>query len=54
MDKQEILARVDHPELNPSATWEDIRTLCDDAVTYGTKGQNIILHKRNSLKHDCI
>lgn len=36
MDKQEILARVDHTELNPSATWEDIRTLCDDAVTYGT------------------
>ncbi len=36
MDKREILARVDHTELNPAATWEDIRTLCDDAVTYGT------------------
>lgn len=36
MDKQAILSRVDHTELNPAATWEDIRTLIDDAVTYGT------------------
>ena len=36
MDKQAILSRVDHTELNPAATWEEIRTLCDDAITYGT------------------
>ena len=36
MDKQAILSRVDHTELNPAATWEDIRTLCDDAITFGT------------------
>lgn len=36
MDKKAILSRVDHTELNPAATWEDIRTLCDDAITYGT------------------
>ena len=36
MDKKAILSRVDHTELNPAATWEDIRTLCDDALTYGT------------------
>ena len=36
MERREILARVDHTELNPAATWEDIRTLCDDAITYGT------------------
>lgn len=36
MDKQAILSRVDNTELNPAATWEDIRTLCDDAITYGT------------------
>jgi len=36
MDKKAILARVDHTELNPAATWEDIRALCDDALTYGT------------------
>ena len=36
MECREILALVDHTELNPAATWEDIRTLCDDALTYGT------------------
>ena len=36
MDRKEILSRVDHTELNPAATWEDVRTLCDDALTYGT------------------
>ncbi len=36
MTKQEILSKVDHTELNPAATWEAIRTLCDDALTYGT------------------
>ena len=36
MDKKAILARVDHTELNPAAKWEDIQTLIDDAITYGT------------------
>ena len=36
MNKKEILARVDHTELNPAAKWADIQTLIDDAVTYGT------------------
>lgn len=27
---------MDHTELRPTAVWEDIRRLCDDAVTYGT------------------
>ena len=36
MNKQEILALVDHTELNPAAKWEDIATLIDDAITYGT------------------
>ena len=36
MNKQEILARVDHTELNPAAKWADIQTLIDDAITYGT------------------
>ena len=36
MDCKEILSRVDHTELSPAATWKDIRTLCDDAITYGT------------------
>ena len=36
MTNEEILARVDHTLLKPDATWEDIRTLCDDAVYYKT------------------
>lgn len=35
MDRQEILRRVDHTELNPAATWDEIRTLCDEGVQYG-------------------
>ena len=35
MDKQAILSRVDHTELNPAATWEDIRRLCDEGVRFG-------------------
>ncbi len=36
MDKKEILKRVDHTQLKAFATWEDIVTLCDEAVEYGT------------------
>ncbi|MHC1786890.1 MAG: deoxyribose-phosphate aldolase [Christensenellales bacterium] len=35
MDKQEVFARVDHTQLRATATWEDIRALCEEAVTYG-------------------
>ena len=35
MTRQEILARVDHTELNPAATWEAIRRLCDEGMQYG-------------------
>ena len=34
MDINEILAIVDHTELKQIAKWEDIVTLCDDAVKY--------------------
>ena len=36
MDIREILSKVDHTLLAPSATWEQIRTLCDDGMRYGT------------------
>ncbi len=36
MDIQFILSAVDHTLLSPTATWEDIRALCDDAMHYGT------------------
>lgn len=35
MDKKAILSLVDHTELNPAATWEDIRRLCDEGVRFG-------------------
>ncbi len=36
MTYQEILARVDHTLLVQTATWEEIRRLCEDAVFYHT------------------
>ena len=32
---QDLLNRADHTLLGQTATWEDIRQLCDDGVTYG-------------------
>ena len=31
-----ILSKVDHTLLAQCAVWEEIKTLCDDAVKYGT------------------
>lgn len=31
-----ILSKVDHTLLSPSATWEEIKQLCDDALKYHT------------------
>jgi len=36
MDINEILSRVDHTLLATTATWEQIKVICDDAVTYHT------------------
>lgn len=36
MDIQEILQKVDHTVLSVSATWDDIRALCDDGMRYNT------------------
>ena len=36
MDKREILKHVDHTLLAQTAVWEEIKTICDDAVLYGT------------------
>ena len=35
MSNQEILRRVDHTLLATTATWEEIRQICDDGVAYG-------------------
>lgn len=34
MKKEEILARVDHTLLKQESVWEQIREICDDALTY--------------------
>ena len=36
MDTKKILSKVDHTLLSQSATWEEIKVICDDAVKYGT------------------
>ena len=36
MNMSEILQHVDHTLLQQTATWEDIRKLCDDAIKYQT------------------
>lgn len=36
MNNQEILARVDHTLLSPTAKWEDIQKLCEEAIALKT------------------
>lgn len=36
MDIKEILERVDHTQLNPGATWQQIQKLCDEGMQYKT------------------
>ena len=36
MDIQEILAKCDHTLLNVTATWDEIRSICDDGIKYRT------------------
>ncbi len=36
MEAKEILRHVDHTLLAQTATWEEIRQICEDAMTYGT------------------
>ena len=36
MTEQEILSRIDHTQLKATASWEDIKILCSEAVRYRT------------------
>ncbi len=36
MELSEILAKCDHTLLNQAATWNDIKTICDDGIKYRT------------------
>lgn len=35
MDKKELLSMVDHTRLTPTATWGEIKVLCDEGIEYG-------------------
>lgn len=57
MDIQKILACVDHTLLGVDATWEDIKTVCDDGMIYGVASVCIppafVARARNYVK-DCL
>ena len=36
MNQKEILSMVDHTLLLQSATWDEIKAICDDGVKYET------------------
>lgn len=36
MNVNDMLKHVDHTQLAQTATWEDVRKLCDEAIAYGT------------------
>ena len=36
MDTKELCSHVDHTLLLQGSTWEEIKTICDDAISYGT------------------
>ena len=36
MNINEILSKVDHTLLSQSATWEEIKVICDDGMKYST------------------
>lgn len=36
MDREKLLAAVDHTLLHQESTWEEIKEICDDAVAYRT------------------
>ena len=33
---KDILSKTDHTLLLQTATWEDIKAICDDGIKYGT------------------
>lgn len=35
MDRQQIFNKVDHTLLTQTAVWEEIKQICDDAISYG-------------------
>ena len=36
MELKNIMCKVDHTVLGQTATWQDVKALCDDAIAFGT------------------
>ncbi|MBQ3182073.1 MAG: deoxyribose-phosphate aldolase [Clostridia bacterium] len=53
MDIKEILSKVDHTLLAPDATWEDIKTILDDAMKYETASACIPASYVKAAKEYC-
>jgi len=49
MGIKELMSHVDHTLLAQTATWEEIRQICDDAVAYQTASvrQALLSRQRN-------
>ena len=45
MNVNEMLKHVDHTLLTQTATWEEIKQICDDAVKYETVTYTEVLNK---------
>lgn len=51
MTPSEILSHVDHTLLKPTATWHDIKTICEEALEYKTASICIPSCYVKSIKH---
>ena len=36
MDRKDILSKVDHTILTPTATWEQVKAVCDEGMEFST------------------
>lgn len=57
MDIKNILSRVDHTLLSQTATWQDIREICDDGIKYSTASvcipASFVKQAKNYVKDKC-
>ena len=44
MDRENLFQAVDHTLLAQTATWEEIRQICDDALAYHTASVLSLIH----------
>ena len=53
MDIKEILNKCDHTLLAQTATWEEIKAICDDGIKYGTASVCIPQSYVKQAKDNC-